>query len=255
MPGHQSSPHSATHSPDKTNSAYTEVVIALNSHAGGARLLALGAGLVLLTLGACGNPATRPLGAGGASATMSHQPSSNEPVPSPSAVGGSGTSSGRPPTNLPIPSHGFPPVNPVQLPSTDPEVVSLLNGLPATIAGHTKTLNTPHQIRYADGSWITVQPLVEAVGNTGMTTNDLFKRLTNRGQYQVNAQNAPGARLLWFTGKTRIPFVPTGNAKPPPFNRYAAVVADSGGEWIFYVTAGDAGTLTELMRSLRLTTT
>ncbi|MDQ1535862.1 MAG: hypothetical protein QOE58_255 [Actinomycetota bacterium] len=67
--------------------------------------------------------------------------------------------------------------------------------------------------------------------------------------------NAPGARLLWITGKTQIPFDPTENAKPPPWNRYAAVVAASGGEWTFYVEAGDAGTLTELMRALRLTTT
>jgi len=141
------------------------------------------------------------------------------------------------------------------LPSTDPEVVRLLQGLPATIAGHAKTLNTKHQIRYADGSRITAQPLVEAVGNSGMTMNDLFTLLAKRGQYQVNARNAPGARLLWFTGKTQFPLDPTENAKPPPFNRYAAVVAASGGEWIFRVNAGDARTLTELMRALRLTTT
>lgn len=231
------------------------MVIALNSQAGGASLLALGAVLVVLTLGACGSPATHPLAAGGTSGTKSHQPSSNEPVPSPSAVGGSGTPSGRPPTNLPKPSNGsLPPVNPVHLPSTDPEFVRLLKGLPATIAGHAKTLNTPHEVRYADGSSITVQTLVEASGDSRLTANDVFKRLTHR-QYQVNAQNAPGARVLWFTAKTRLPFDPSGNAKTPPFNRYAAVVAASGGDWIFEVQAGDAGTLTELMRALRLTTT
>jgi hypothetical protein len=91
------------------------------------------------------------------------------------------------------------------LPSTDTEVVRLLKGLPATIAGHAKTLNTKHQIRYADGSWITVQPLVEAVGKgpggtARMTTKDLFKVFTNRnrGQFQVNAQNAPGPRCEGF---------------------------------------------------------
>jgi hypothetical protein len=156
---------------------------------------------------------------------------------------------------LPIPSHGsLPPVNPVHLPSTDPEFVRLLKGLPATIGGHAKTLNTPHEVHYAHGSSITVQTLVEASGDSRLTANDIFKRMMHR-HYQVNAQNAPGARVLWFTAKTRPPFDPTGNAKPPPFNRYAAVVAASGGEWILEVQAGDAGTLTELMRALRLTTT
>jgi hypothetical protein len=206
-------------------------------------------------------PVPSPSAVGGSGA-MSHQPSSNEPAPSPSAVGGSGTSPGRPPTNLPIPSHGFPPVNPVHLPSTDAEVVRLLKGLPATIAGHAKTLNTPHQIRYADGSRVTAQPLVEAVGKgyggtPVITMNRLFKVMTNLNppQYQVNAQNAPGTRLLWFTGKTRLGFFDPTGTEPHPFNIYAAVVAASGGEWIFYVNAGDAGTLTELMRALRLTTT
>jgi hypothetical protein len=89
--------------------------------------------------------------------------------------------------------------------------------------------------------------------------DDFFPLLAKDSIYQVNARNAPGARVLWFTAKTltlnpktQIPFNP---AKPPPFNRYVAVAAASGGDWIFEVNAGDAGTLTELMRALRLTTT
>jgi hypothetical protein len=156
---------------------------------------------------------------------------------------------------VPIPSHGFPRVNPVHLPSTDAEVVRLLKGLPATIAGHAKTLNTPHQTGYADGSRVTAQPLAEAIGSSEMTMNHLFKVMTNHSeQWQVNAQNAPGARLLWFTGKTRPGFFDPTGTESHPFNIYLAAVAASEGEWIFYVQAYDAGTLTELMRALSFTT-
>lgn len=90
-----------------------------------------------------------------------------------------------------------------------------------------------------------------------MTMNRLFEVMTNMKSemYQVNAQNAPGARLLWITGKTRLGFWDPTGTEPHPYNIYAAVVAASRGEWIFYVNAYDAGTLTELMRALRLTTT
>ena len=125
--------------------------------------------------------------------------------------------------------------------------------MPASVAKHPRTRVTAVDVRYADGSSFIIQPLVEAA--PGMTMKELFTLFTTSGQFQVSAQNAAGARLLWFSGKGQPPYDPSGNAKPPPFSRYVAVVASSDGQWLFEIQSEDAASFTELVKALRSTTT
>jgi len=185
------------------------------------------------TLAACG---TTPAGA---SAGSSDTPSTT-----------TGTASGAPASGAP--ASGSPTsaglgtvlaaIDAAKLPSTPSGVAKVLGKLPGALNGHPVTERTQKRVRYADGTTMEAQPLVEAAGQ-GSTMAEFWPRLEagHPGDFAVTSHSKPSEPVLWLTADGQAPY----------YGAYVAVLAPSTGSWLFGVDAPSEQAANDLLTAFR----